>query len=213
VLPADGRRLPQGPRPRTDGNCAPRRLLSVDALRGLAVAAILLVNDPGDWSQVPPWLEHASWNGCTFADYIFPCFLFIAAVSLTLARGSVAAEPQQRGATVRNILGRGLRIVLLGMLLEAVRWALIAPDHAYRPCGVLQRIGVCYALAGDAAGLGARRAPPVGAHRGTVARLLGIAGRWRRLAPGRERCGSRGQRSARPPRVLLRRGARRGTRS
>ena len=50
-------------------NAPAPRFASVDVLRGLAVAAMLLVNDPGDWSHVPAWLEHAAWNGCTFADY------------------------------------------------------------------------------------------------------------------------------------------------
>ena len=112
------------------------RYASVDALRGLTVAAMLLVNDPGDWSHVYHPLEHAAWNGCTPADLIFPLFLFIVGVSITLGLGA--------GTTNRAVLLRALRIVALGLALQlAAHWAMGTP--AFRPMGVLQRIGVCYA--------------------------------------------------------------------
>lgn len=53
------------------------RLASVAALRDLTVAAMLLVNDPGDWRHVFWPLDHAPWNGCTPTNFIFPMFLFI----------------------------------------------------------------------------------------------------------------------------------------
>ena len=124
-----------------------QRLASVDALRGLTVAAMLFVNDPGDWSAVPAWLEHAAWNGCTFADYVFPFFLFIVGVSLALSRA--APRPHAGRAAARDaILRRSLRLVALGLALAALEWALIRDGHAYRPLGVLQRIGICYGAAG-----------------------------------------------------------------
>ena len=58
------------------------RYASVDSLRGLAVAAMLLVNNPGDWNHVYPPLRHAQWHGCTPTDLIFPLFLFIVGVSI-----------------------------------------------------------------------------------------------------------------------------------
>ena len=64
-----------------------RRIASVDALRGLAVAAMLLVNNPGDWGHVYAPLEHAAWHGFTPTDLIFPFFLFIVGVSAALALG------------------------------------------------------------------------------------------------------------------------------
>ena len=64
-----------------------RRIASVDALRGLAVAAMLLVNNPGDWGTVYWPLEHSAWHGCTPTDLIFPFFLFIVGVSAALALG------------------------------------------------------------------------------------------------------------------------------
>src|SRR5215470_13067161 len=96
------------------------RLASVDVLRGLSVAAMLLVNDPGDWSHVPGWLEHSAWNGCTLADLVFPFFLFLVGVSLPLSRAAPSAAAAAPGATAR-ILGRGLRLVALGLLLSALR--------------------------------------------------------------------------------------------
>ena len=65
---------------------APReRLLSLDVFRGLTVAGMLLVNDPGTWSAIYPPLEHAAWNGWTPTDLIFPFFLFIAGVTTHLS--------------------------------------------------------------------------------------------------------------------------------
>lgn len=129
---------------------APSRFASVDILRGLTVAAMLLVNNAGDWSQVYPWLEHAAWHGCHAADYIFPLFLFIAGVSLTLA-----LEPQLEcgwpaGLLNRAILLRALRIVALGLVLHMAA-ALLIPERNFRLAGVLQRIGVCIAVAGPVA--------------------------------------------------------------
>ena len=113
------------------------RLASVDALRGLTVAAMLLVNDPGDWGYVFAPLEHAEWHGCTPTDLIFPLFLFIVGVSITLAGPT----------TPRAIVWRALRIVALGLVLHAVaHWAI--GTREFRPMGVLQRIGICYGVAG-----------------------------------------------------------------
>ena len=62
-----------------------QRLVSLDALRGFTIAAMVIVNDPGSWSSVYWPLLHAEWNGCTITDLIFPFFLFIVGVSITLA--------------------------------------------------------------------------------------------------------------------------------
>jgi len=114
------------------------RYASIDSLRGLTVAAMLLVNDPGDWGHVYAPLEHAAWNGCTPTDLIFPLFLFIVGVSITLGLGA--------GATSRAVVLRALRIVALGLLLHLASH-LAMGTAAFRPMGVLQRIGICYALA------------------------------------------------------------------
>ena len=68
---------------------APRafRLQSLDVFRGLTIAAMLLVNNPGSWSHVYPPLEHAAWNGWTPTDLVFPFFLFIVGITTTLSLG------------------------------------------------------------------------------------------------------------------------------
>jgi predicted acyltransferase len=123
------------------------RWASVDVLRGIAVAAMLLVNNPGDWAHVWAPLRHAAWHGFTPTDFVFPLFLFVVGVSLTLG-----FEPAlERGASVpplqRALLTRALRILLLGLGLHAAAWWLL-DTRAFRPMGVLQRIGLCLAVAG-----------------------------------------------------------------
>ncbi|MEI7036848.1 acyltransferase family protein [Fulvimonas yonginensis] len=131
--------------PRSSGEGWPRRrLASVDALRGCTVAAMLLVNDPGDWGHVYGLLEHAAWDGCTPTDLVFPFFLFLVGVSVALA-----LEPKQEAGVPRAVLLRGagwraLRIVGLGLAINLLAWWLLPHAHLRLP-GVLQRIGLCYA--------------------------------------------------------------------
>jgi predicted acyltransferase len=107
-----------------------RRLDSVDALRGLTVAAMLLVNNPGDWGHVFAPLRHAEWHGCTPTDLIFPFFLFIVGVSVALASRTAW-------------LGRALRLLAFGLALNLVGY-LVTDGPTFRIPGVLQRIGLCY---------------------------------------------------------------------
>jgi predicted acyltransferase len=127
-----------------------RRYASVDALRGLTVAAMLLVNDPGDWGHVYWPLEHSEWNGCTPTDLVFPFFLFIVGVSIALGLVPRLQAGANRGGLQRAVLLRAARIVGLGLLLHLLAWWLLDRPH-FRPWGVLQRIGLCYAAAGWAA--------------------------------------------------------------
>ena len=120
------------------------RLASVDALRGCTVAAMLLVNDPGDWGHVYWPLEHAEWNGCTPTDLVFPFFLFVVGVSVALAIAPRMEQGADRSALMRAAMLRALRIVGLGLLIN-VAAALILPDAHMRIPGVLQRIGICFA--------------------------------------------------------------------
>jgi len=71
-------------------SASPARLASLDAFRGFTIAAMVLVNNPGDWSNLYRQLEHAEWNGWTFTDWIFPFFLFIGGVSMALSLGRLA---------------------------------------------------------------------------------------------------------------------------
>src|SRR5579872_1548671 len=133
-----------------------QRLVALDAFRGLTVAGMLLVNDPGSWGHIFPPLEHAAWNGWTPTDLVFPFFLFIVGITTHLS----AAARRARGATdaelIRQILRRGGLIILFGILvnwLPFYTWTGDFPsiaarivDRLYhvRLMGVLQRIGLAY---------------------------------------------------------------------
>lgn len=123
------------------------RMGSIDALRGLTVAAMLLVNNPGDWGHVYAPLLHAEWHGFTPTDLIFPLFLFIAGVSMTFSLEPRAADASMRPLLGRTLLTRALRILLAGALLHVLAWWLFELP-AYRLWGVLQRIAVCVAVVG-----------------------------------------------------------------
>jgi predicted acyltransferase len=79
------------------------RLVSVDAFRGATVAAMILVNNPGDWSHIYAPLEHAAWNGWTPTDLIFPFFLFLVGASL-----SFSTRDTTRAAAIRALKIFGL---------------------------------------------------------------------------------------------------------
>jgi predicted acyltransferase len=126
---------------------APQRFDSVDALRGLTVAAMLLVNNPGDWGHVFPPLLHAPWHGCTPTDLVFPFFLFIVGVSIALGLVPRVEAGADLGQLRQGVLVRAARIIALGLLLHALAYVLL-DRPSFRPWGVLQRIGLCFAAAG-----------------------------------------------------------------
>ena len=136
------------------------RLVALDVFRGLTVAGMLLVNNPGTWSAIYPPLEHAPWHGWTPTDVIFPFFLFIVGVTTHLSLSARRARGDDEGQLVRQVVRRGLLIVLFGLLLTSFPWW--PPDRitGMRFPGVLQRIGAAY-LAGA---------------------LLTLRGSWRRHA-------------------------------
>jgi len=124
----------------------PARLLSLDVFRGITIAGMLLVNNPGSWGAIYPPLAHAEWNGWTPTDLIFPFFLFIVGVTTHLSLGSRRARGASDADIVRQILRRGSLIVLIGWIIAAVPfWPLHAITGVRIP-GVLPRIGVCYML-------------------------------------------------------------------
>ena len=85
---------------------APVRLTSLDAFRGFTIAAMVLVNNPGDWGNLHAQLAHAKWNGWTFTDCIFPFFLFIGGVAMTLSLGRLAeAGADQPRLLLRRLVG------------------------------------------------------------------------------------------------------------
>lgn len=125
---------------------APVRYASVDALRGLTVAAMLLVNNPGDWGHVYAPLLHAEWNGCTPTDLIFPFFLFIVGVSISLGISPRRVAGTAPAPLMRAALWRGAKIIAIGLLLHLLAWWWL-DKPSFRPWGVLQRIGLCFIAA------------------------------------------------------------------
>lgn len=121
-----------------------QRLASLDAFRGFAIAGMVLVNNPGDWNALYPPLAHAPWNGWTFTDWIFPFFLFIAGVSMTISLDARAAAGASRGALVLTMARRAAVIIAIGLLLN---WVPRFDLATLRIPGVLQRIGLCVLLA------------------------------------------------------------------
>ena len=133
---------------------APARLLSLDVFRGMTIAGMILVNNPGTWSAIYPPLEHAEWHGWTPTDFIFPFFVLIVGVSITLALGkrvetARATHGAITGGVYWKILRRAALIFFLGLFLTAFpfvdteKGTLIDPATLRIP-GVLQRIAVCY---------------------------------------------------------------------
>jgi predicted acyltransferase len=116
------------------------RFTSVDAFRGLSVAAMIAVNVSGYLPIGLPQLRHAEWHGWTFADLVFPLFLFIVGISISLAFGKNERDIGRRGLYWK-ILKRAIIIFTLGLLLNAVPSLDLS---TLRIPGVLQRIAVCY---------------------------------------------------------------------
>jgi predicted acyltransferase len=110
-----------------------QRLVSLDVFRGLTMASMVIVNDPGDWGSVYWPLLHAEWNGWTPTDLIFPFFLFIVGVSMTLSKSTMGSP--------WRVLRRGVTIMALGWFLSLFPYFVFA---TLRLPGVLVRIGLCY---------------------------------------------------------------------
>lgn len=118
------------------------RLVSLDALRGLAVAGMILANSPGAWSLRYEQLDHAAWNGFTATDMVFPTFLFSvgAAVALSFPRPFSDADKANAWA---KLVKRTLSLIGLGLLLNFLAHLHLS---TLRIPGILQRIGLCYAI-------------------------------------------------------------------
>jgi predicted acyltransferase len=121
------------------------RLTSLDLFRGVTIAAMILVNNPGNDHAYWP-LEHAEWNGWTPTDLIFPFFLFIVGVSLVFSFESRLGRGDSRASLVRHTLRRAVTIFAIGLALNYSS-IFASPSRGLRIPGVLQRIAICYLVA------------------------------------------------------------------
>lgn len=135
------------------------RYVALDVLRGMTVAGMILVNNPGTWGSIYPPLRHAAWAGCTPTDLVFPFFLFVvgAAMAFSFAKYSEGLN----ATSVKKLIKRGILIFLVGLGLNAFPFYPTSPDPEMtfwgnladywghvRIVGVLQRIAMCYILGG-----------------------------------------------------------------
>lgn len=135
------------------------RYVALDVLRGMTVAGMILVNNPGSWGHIFPPLAHAKWAGCTPTDLVFPFFLFVvgAAMAFSFAKYNESLSKE----SVKKLLKRGFLIFIVGLGLNAFPFCPTSLNHdlSYgenymnylhniRIFGVLQRIAMCYVLGG-----------------------------------------------------------------
>src|SRR5712672_3522521 len=130
----------------------PARVLSIDVLRGLTIALMILVNDPGDWAHTYTQLDHAKWNGFTLTDFVFPNFLFLVGASIIFSLQSRIArsasgilDKATKKTLALNILRRASLIFAIKMFLTAFPYFHYTHFRIY---GVLTRIALCYLIAG-----------------------------------------------------------------
>ncbi len=137
-----------------------KRLIALDVLRGLTIAGMIVVNNPGSWSYVYAPLRHAAWNGCTPTDLVFPFFVFVMGVAMSLSYSKT--DYQLTWHTLGKLLYRSLLLILIGWALgwfgiclrtlssggtlaEALLWN---PVHNLRFLGVFPRLGLISLFAG-----------------------------------------------------------------
>lgn len=106
---------------------------------------MILVNNPGNWNSVFPWLTHADWNGCTLADVVFPFFIFILGAAMPFAFARRMDQGDQRRALYVRIVRRTVFLIALGIVLNVI--AAMPALGGLRLPGVLQRIGLVYLVA------------------------------------------------------------------
>jgi len=132
----------------------PKRLVSLDVFRGIAIASMILVNNPGSWKHVYPLLLHAEWHGFTPTDLVFPSFLFIIGVAMAFSLAKYTKGNQLTAAVYWRIARRCALLFALGVFLNAstlmLDWLLNDKPidwSTFRIMGVLQRISLAYLLA------------------------------------------------------------------
>jgi predicted acyltransferase len=134
-------------------NIPSKRLLSLDVFRGMTIAGMILVNNPGSWEFTYKPLSHAAWHGWTPTDLVFPFFLFIVGVSIVFAIAPPLEKNIPQKQLTKKAMFRGLKLFGLGLLLAAFPFVVFEPEFAFkdfgklRIMGVLQRIALCYVFA------------------------------------------------------------------
>ena len=117
--------------------------MSLDAFRGATIAAMILVNNPGDGRTTFAPLLHAEWNGWTFTDLVFPFFLWMVGIAMTFSFARRVEGGAGKGKLLLHTVRRAALIFLLGLLLNGF------PKYdltTLRIPGVLQRIAICYLI-------------------------------------------------------------------
>lgn len=127
--------------PNSQTGSATKRLVSLDVFRGITIAGMVLVNNPGSWEHIYWPLEHATWHGWTPTDLVFPFFLFIVGVAITLAFGSRVESGRSKRDLYLKVIKRSILIFAIGLFLNAFPYFSLSE---LRIPGVLQRIAVCY---------------------------------------------------------------------
>ncbi|MEZ5346141.1 MAG: DUF5009 domain-containing protein [Pyrinomonadaceae bacterium] len=120
------------------------RLVSLDVFRGMTIAGMIVVNNPGTWNAIYSPLAHAEWHGITPTDYIFPFFLFIVGTAIPFSLSKRLESGKITADVFTKIIRRTIIIFALGLLLALVPKFDLAN---LRIPGVLQRIAVCYFIA------------------------------------------------------------------
>ncbi|MBS1873645.1 MAG: DUF5009 domain-containing protein [Acidobacteria bacterium] len=122
-----------------------QRLMSLDVFRGMTIAGMMLVNNAGDWRYIYTPLEHAEWHGWTYTDTVFPFFLWIVGVAMTLSFAKRVERGDDKRRLALHVVKRFAIIFGIGLLLNGFPYYHL--DRIRIP-GVLQRIAVCYLIAG-----------------------------------------------------------------
>ncbi|MEL7832665.1 DUF5009 domain-containing protein [Fodinibius sp. Rm-B-1B1-1] len=128
------------------------RLVSLDVFRGITIAGMILVNNPGSWSHIYGPLRHAQWHGWTPTDLVFPFFLFIVGVAMAYSFGKMFGKGMSKLEIYKKVFKRSVLLFGIGLFMTIFPIVRFDPLQLYdfssmRIMGVLQRIALCYLFA------------------------------------------------------------------
>jgi predicted acyltransferase len=145
VMPAQPLTAPVQSLESDNAELVSERLVSLDLFRGLMVAGMILVDNPGSDEKAYWAIKHAQWNGWTTADFIFPSFLFLVGISMVYSFSARLGRGESRPQILLHAFKRSLILIAVGLFVNAS--PIIGLDaHAWRFEGVTQRIALCYFL-------------------------------------------------------------------